>query len=124
VAAQPRRILVAFDGSDAAWRALDAAIRLTGYGSTLTVATVAPEGHTPPARLDDVRERVHARGLTAAYVQRAGDPAEELLRAAEELGAELLVVGRSGAERGDAEPAGSVSATLVRRARCDVLVVG
>lgn len=113
-----------FDGSDAAWRALDAAIQLTGYGSTLTVATVASEGQSPPRVPDAVRERVHARGLTAAYVQRAGDPVEELVRAAEELGAELLVIGRSGGLPGEGESSDSVSAALVRRVTCDVLVVG
>jgi nucleotide-binding universal stress UspA family protein len=121
MAAQPRRILVGFDGSDAAWRALDAAINLTGYGSTLTVATVAPEGESPPGGLAEVRERVHARGLTAAYVQRAGDPVEELLGAARELDVELIVVGRSGDRDASRDP---VSAALVRRATCDVLVVG
>ncbi|GIU93906.1 MAG: hypothetical protein KatS3mg012_0363 [Gaiellaceae bacterium] len=124
MAAQPRRILVGFDGSEAAWRALDAAIELTGYGSTLTVATVAPEGQSPPDVPLEVRERVHARGLTAAYVRRAGDPVEELLRAADELGAELVVVGRSTRASEAGEPSDSVGAALVRRAWCDVLVVG
>lgn len=111
---------MAFDGSAASWRALDTALQLTGYGSSLTVATVAPEGGSPPdTDLDRVRDRVHARGLTAAYVQRAGDPVEELVRAARELDTELLVVGRS--ER-DSEP--PESAALVRLAPCDVLVVG
>jgi nucleotide-binding universal stress UspA family protein len=122
MAAQPRRILVGFDGSDAAWRALDTAIHLTGYGSTLTVVTVAPEGESPGGELSEVRQRVHARGLTATYVQRAGDPVEELLDAARELEAELIVVGRTA--DGDDAAAGSVSASLVRRATCDVLVVG
>jgi len=42
MAAQPRRIVVGFDGSDAAWRALDVAAGLTGYGSTLAVVSVEP----------------------------------------------------------------------------------
>lgn len=124
MAAQPRRILVGFDGSDAAWRALDSAIHLTGYGSTLTVARVAAEGQSPPGGLTEVRQRVHARGLTASYVQRAGDPVEELLGAARELDAELIVVGRSGDHDVDPDARESVSAALVRRATCDVLVVG
>lgn len=123
MAAQPRRILVGFDGSDASWRALDTAIHLTGYGSTLTVATVAPEGESPAA-FAEVRQRVHARGLTAAYVQRAGDPVEELLGAAREFDAELIVVGRRSDDDVGGAPRESVSASLVRRATCDVLVVG
>lgn len=124
MAAQPRRILVAFDGSEAAWRALDAAIQLTGYGSTLTVVTVAAEGESPPAPIEAVRNRVHGAGLTATYLQRAGDPVEELLDAARELATELLVVGRSGDHEANEGGADSVSAALVRRAACDVLVVG
>ena len=124
MAAQPRRILVGFDGSDTSWRALDTAIQLTGYGSTLTVVTVAPEGQTPSVdALAAAREHVRSRQLSAAYLQRAGDPVEELLGAAREGGAELVVVGRS--ETGDGTPGdpASVSASVVRRAACDVLVV-
>ena len=125
MAAQPRRILVGFDGSHASWRALETAIQLTGYGSTLTVVTVAPEGETPSTdALAAARERVRSRQLAATYLQRAGDPVEELLGAAREGGVELVVVGRSVA--GDGAPLddpASISASVVRRAACDVLVV-
>lgn len=123
MSAQARRILVGVDGSDAAMRALDAAVQLTGYGSTLTVVNVASDGEPPGSVLSDARRRVHSRQLTAWYLQRVGDPAGELLDAASEVDAELVVVGRH-AERVDDEPAsGSVSATVIERARCDVLVV-
>ena len=124
MAAQPRRILVGFDGSEASWRALETAIQLTGYGSTLTVVSVTPEGQSPSSRaLSAVRDRVRSRQLAAAYVQRAGDPADELLEAARESAAELVVVGRSGGDADAPVAPGSVSAAVVRRAACDVLVV-
>jgi 2-phospho-L-lactate transferase/gluconeogenesis factor (CofD/UPF0052 family) len=44
MAAQPKRIIVGFDGTEGAQRALASAIQLMGYGSTLTVVTVADEG--------------------------------------------------------------------------------
>ena len=122
MSALPRRILVGFDGSEASWRALDAATQLTGYGSTLTVVHVAPEGDAPGDRLVEARERVRRRQVTATYVQRVGDPAEELLDAAHELDAELVVIGRRGGVRNGSAP-GSVSAAVVRRAPCDVLVI-
>lgn len=123
MAAQPRRILVGFDGTEASVRALDVATQLIGYGSTLTVVNVVDEGAEPSPVLAEAREQVHRRQLTATYVQRVGEPAEELLEAARELGAELVVVGRHAARDGGGRPPGSVSAKVVRRAPCDVLVV-
>ncbi|HSI97556.1 MAG TPA: universal stress protein [Gaiellaceae bacterium] len=123
MAARPQRILVGFDGSDAAWRALDTAVHFTGYGSTLTVVHVVSNGAEPSSVLAGARERVRRQQLTATYVQRMGEPADQLLEAARELDAELVVVGRR-AESTDGLPTpGSVSATVVRRAPCDVLVV-
>ena len=125
MAAQPKRIIVGFDGTEGARRALDAAVEHLGYGSTLTVVAVGRDGDR---NVRDVLEVAHeqllTRLVTAEYVERIGDPAEELVRAASELRADLVIVGRRGG--GDAprvEP-GSVSADVVRRAPCDVLVVG
>jgi nucleotide-binding universal stress UspA family protein len=124
MAAQARRILVGFDGSEAAWRALDVAAQLTGYGSTLAVATVASEGNGGVRNLlDAAHERLLEQHVTATYVGKVGDPAEELVCLAHELGADLVVVGRRG-ERSDGAPlTGSVSAEVVRDAPCDVLVI-
>jgi nucleotide-binding universal stress UspA family protein len=122
MAAQPRRIIVGYDGTDAGRRALDAAVELMGYGSTLTVVSVTPNGET--AALSEARERLLEMLVTASYVPRSGDPAGELVAAAGELGADLVVVGRrSGPEAARGAP-GSVSADVVRHAPCDVLVVG
>ena len=102
-------------------RALEAAVQLTGYGSALAVVNVAAEEAGPGTALEDARERVRRRQLTATYLQRVGEPSLELLAAARELEAELLVVGRRAESQGDAP--GSVSQAVVRRAACDVLVV-
>jgi nucleotide-binding universal stress UspA family protein len=123
VAAQPKNIVVGFDGSQGARRALDAAAHMIGYGSALTVVSVEPSGEsTTPDVLAEARSWLLDRLVTATYVHRAGDPADQLVAAATELHADVLVVGRRGV---DGEPApGSVSAEVVRRALCDVLVVG
>lgn len=124
MAAQPRRIIVGFDGTDGARRALESAAQLVGYGSTLTVVAVADEGGDGGGDvLAGARELLLERLVTATYVQRFGDPAEELVGAAAELGADLVVVGRRGGRDARHEP-GSVSADVVRLAPCDVLVVG
>lgn len=125
MAAQPRRIIVGFDGTEGARRALESAIQLLGYGSTLTVVTVADEGRNGgSAVLASAREFLLGRLVTATYVQRIGDAAEELVGAADELDADLVVVGRRGGKDGARHEPGSVSADVVRLAPCDVLVVG
>ena len=111
-----------YDGTEGARRALDAAAELVGYGSILTVVTV-DTGRGPDA-LSEAHERLLERLITASYVARVGDAADELVAAAHDLEADLLVVGRrSDSESPGVEP-GSVSADVVRRAPCDVLVVG
>jgi nucleotide-binding universal stress UspA family protein len=127
------RILVAYDGSPAAQRALDRARAVAGPLATVTVVNVlAP----PPlsARLDYAQEARQAQqevldeaeqwlrrhGVEAARLTAAGSPAREILAAAVTTGAELVVVGRG---RGRTPHLGSISGELVRRAGCDVLVV-
>jgi len=114
MAARPRNILVGYDGSEEAKRALDAAADLAGYGSTLAVVPVADDG---AARHEDLvseaRQRLLLRHATARYVEPIGDPAEVLVEKARELAADLVVVGRSSA----------LQLRALGRAPCDVLVV-
>jgi nucleotide-binding universal stress UspA family protein len=124
MASQARRILIGFDGSDASWRALDVAARLTGYGSTLAVVSVAREGNGGArGLLDAAHERLLGQHVTATYVGKVGEAAEELVSAARELDADLVVVGRRGESADGAPLPGSVSAEVVRDAPCDVLVI-
>jgi nucleotide-binding universal stress UspA family protein len=121
MAARPRRIIVGYDGSDAARRALDSAADLAGYGSTLAVVTVQNGEHSG-AVAREARELLLRRHVEARYLETTGEPADRLLEAAYELEADLVVVGR---RNGSPLPhlLGSVSAKVVRRAACDVLVV-
>jgi nucleotide-binding universal stress UspA family protein len=113
--------MVGYDGSDAAGRALDAAADLAGYGSTLAVVTVRT-GASDAATTAAARERLHRRQVEARYHETIGEPADELVQKAQELDADLVVVGR---RNGGPQPGllGSVSASVVRQAPCDVLVV-
>jgi nucleotide-binding universal stress UspA family protein len=117
MAAVAKRIMVAFDGSDSARRALDRAADLAGYGSNVTVVSVSsPGANGQSARLLREAERqLEARLIPVYGLNPVGDPAEELLRAAAALGVDVLVIG--------GRPDGSVGAELVERAPCDVLVV-
>jgi nucleotide-binding universal stress UspA family protein len=123
MAAQPRRILVAYDASDAARRALDRAADLAGYGSWLTVVCVARDGEPyQEGPLDEAREHLVGRHVPATYLQPVGEPAAELVAAARRLGVDLVVVGRRTRSLRRLV-LGSVSAKVVRHASCDVLVV-
>jgi nucleotide-binding universal stress UspA family protein len=121
---RPKSLLVGYDGSDVARRALDTAASLLGYGSTLAVASVTTgESHSANILLSEARERLLQRHLSATYLPLLGDPAEKLLDAARDVDADLVVVGTR-SQNGTPRPAlGSVSGDLVRRAPCDVLVV-
>jgi nucleotide-binding universal stress UspA family protein len=124
MAAQPRKIVVGFDGTDGARRALDAAIEVMGYGSSLIVVAVARDGDRAVRDvLSAAREILLSRLLTADYVQRVGEAADELVAVATELHADLVIVGRRGGPEALRGEPGSVSADVVRRAPCDVLVV-
>jgi nucleotide-binding universal stress UspA family protein len=115
MAAQPRRIIVGFDGTEGARRALESAIELMGYGSALTVVAVADEGGNGGRDvLATAREFLLGRLVTATYIQRIGEAAEELVGAADELNADLVIVGRRGGQDGPRREPGSVSADVVR----------
>jgi nucleotide-binding universal stress UspA family protein len=121
VAARSRRIMVGYDGSESARRALEAAADLVGYGSTLTVVTVQ-NGELDGSVSRDARDRLQLRNVEARYSEPSGEAAEQLVESARRLEADLVVVGRR-----NRSPLrvllGSVSARVVRRAPCDVLVV-
>ena len=77
-------------------------------------------GHVAAALARD--ERFGALELAQARTE-VGDPAERLVAAADELGAELLVVGAGGRGWARAASLGSVSSALAARAPCPVVVV-
>jgi len=122
--ARPSRIVVGYDGSESSGRALERAAALTGYGTELTVVSVAPD----PAGLEESRrllgqasDRLVLAHVFARLDERVGDPADELIAAVKESDADLLVVG-NGKTALQRLLLGSVSTTLVHNAPCDVLV--
>src|SRR5919197_1316842 len=115
--ARPLRVLVGYDGSKSAERALDAAAALAGYGSTLAVVSVAEsKGLSPDEALREARERLLARHRSATYISRCGDAADELVDAAQVLRADVIVVGAK-TQNGHLELGlGPVSGDVVQRA--------
>jgi nucleotide-binding universal stress UspA family protein len=137
------RILVAFDGSSQARRAITVATEIAArFHATLTLAVVRPpgpasadayleslvpfsdEGKALVSIVEEVREKALARGAVAVdLVQLRGEVVETLLAWLERHPQDLLVVGSRGLSRGRRLLLGSVSSGLVSEAPCPVLVV-
>ena len=133
-----KHILVGFDGSPNARRALEEALEVARTDTRITVVAAAqapaPPGQVPPVwaegleerqrELEDARRRLAEMGRDAEVVAVLGAPADVLVEEAEKRGADLIVVGRrgglSGAER---LVMGSVSSKVARTAPCSVLIV-
>jgi nucleotide-binding universal stress UspA family protein len=118
------RIVVGYDGSEPAKRALDRAAFLTGYGSRLAVVTIASSSgdvEKSSRLLDEASDRLLVQRVFARPIERVGNVAEELIATVEELDADLLIVG-TGKNARQRLPMGSISSTVVQSAPCDVLV--
>jgi nucleotide-binding universal stress UspA family protein len=130
-------ILVAYDGSEGAKRALDQAAKLAN-GNQVTVVSVAEElpqfGRAPALvvpeeheeRLRELSEAVtvlQEKGVTLHAVERRGDPATLIVDEAEKEHADLIVMGTRGLTASKRWMLGSVSTKVLHHAPCDVLVV-
>ncbi len=131
------KIVVGYDGSAAAKRALERAAELTSEPSHVVVIAVAVpyprSGITIPANrdpeefrrraddLDVARRFLSSRGILAETLQARGNPAEVLVDASKD--ADLVIVGSASLNRLQRLVLGSVSSQVVRDAACDVLVV-
>jgi nucleotide-binding universal stress UspA family protein len=130
-----RHILVGTDFSPCADAALDAAIALAKLGSsritlvhvcelsTAVAGSAIDEEVIAACRAELEAELLRRRdcGVVIAPLMRIGRPVEKINNAAAEVGASLIVLGRSGAER--ATELGSVTDRVVRTASRPVLIV-
>jgi nucleotide-binding universal stress UspA family protein len=140
-----RRILCPTDFSACSTRALEHAFALAAwYEAALTVVHVLPDTMAPaselaymgnPMLLDPaLRESLQAElssvvaparraGLRADGDFREGKPAAEVVKAARELHADLVVMGTHGRSGFSRWVLGSVAETVLRRAPCPVLTI-
>jgi nucleotide-binding universal stress UspA family protein len=123
-------VLVGLDGHDAAWRALQRALELCGYGSRLTVLFVDNGRDEAASAVEGVRDvlarverQLFEQFATATLRETRGDPATELVRLARELDVDLLVVGHNNHAYRRPAGLGPVSERLVHEPPCDILVV-
>lgn len=132
------KIVVGADSSPTARRAVVAAAdlaRLTG-GSLHIVAAVEPErgpnrtevggyvdpGHPAAGLLEDLAAIGKERGLEPIVHAAGGPPAEAVVQLAEELDADLIVVGNKGM-KGVRRILGSIPNSVAHNAPCSVLIV-
>ena len=142
-----RAIVVGTDGSETAGRAVEAAIGLArAHGATLHIVSAfvpvpqqrlraealkAPhdvEWQVNPredvdATLGEARARTANAGIAVHTHAREGDAADSIVDVAEELGADLIVVGNKGMTGAKRFLLGSVPNKVSHHAPCSVLII-
>ena len=132
-------IVVGFDGSDAAERALERAADLAGTEGRVVVVNARPTAAQAPLTPEPIldapspieqrnllqrsRALLERRGTEASFMAIDGDPAEAILRVARSEHATLIVVGQRGSGYVTRALLGSTAENVLRHAPCDVLVV-
>ena len=136
-----KTILVAYDDTEPARRALDRAATLAqAFGSRVLVTSIAALHYSSPRLTLTVRERgegiaareedlqqaqaiLEERGIPAETLAARGDPATAIARLAEEHDVDLVVVGSRELGALQRLLGQSVSQAVSRRVRCDLLIV-
>lgn len=135
-----KTIVVAYDDTPAATRALERAAQLAkAFASQLIVTSVAPvtgspgrsEGAIDPtdspadhaAELESARAQLEGAGVQADYVPAIGHPADTIVQLAEERGADLIVIGTRELGMAQRVLGQSISGAVANKATCDVLIV-
>jgi nucleotide-binding universal stress UspA family protein len=137
------RVVVGYDGSDSARRAVARGVRAAGPRGQVILVTVEPKMHADgiaaeqfvepgdqPSQLLADAHAIAARtcatdatDVRTVAVARQGNPADEILDAARAADADLIVVGRTGKSFLARAILGSVAVRVVQLAHCDILVV-
>jgi nucleotide-binding universal stress UspA family protein len=120
---EPRRILVAYDGSVFANAALRVAIPLfEAFGAACILLGVAPHAPDASAVLEDARKLLGAHGIGFDEQTRAGDPREQIVVGAKEAGADLVVMGAFGHGRLHQVLLGSTTDAVMRTCPLPLLI--
>ena len=130
-------VLLAYDGSDGARRALATVAALHHEGDVVTIVTSAEgvplfghAGTLPSPEQEEERHRdaieaqtaLAEQSIEAAVVEWHGDPATAILDEADKEGADLIVMGTRGISTAERWLVGSVSTKVLHHAHCSVLV--
>jgi nucleotide-binding universal stress UspA family protein len=131
-----RRMLVAYDGTEGARKALGVAVELAkALGADIALISVIPshvgwtstnpcdDGSIHGLELCEAQEIVRQNGLDATLLEPTGEPAETIERVAEEGHFDLIVVGSRSPENQAAGYMGnSVSEHVAAHARMTVVI--
>lgn len=135
-----KTIVVGYDQTEPAKRALDRAVELAqAFGSKLIITSVAPLlapvgrgiGSVDPvdspdvhrAELEHVRTQLAGTDVDVELQPAVGEPAETIVQLAEERNADLIIVGTREPNVLERLLGQSVSQAVSRHAHCDVLIV-
>jgi len=130
-------ILVAYDGSELAKKALNKAVELLKKGDDLILAHVIPTtilaefADIPPEvttakgqrLMNDALSMLKEKGVHATGLVREGDIADTILKIGVELQVDLIILGEKGVSKVDRFALGSVAEKVVKYARRPVLIV-
>lgn len=134
---KPPNVLIAYDGSEPSRRALDRVRTFMPNASVAVISVAAPVYRNPtlPQFADEDEEQRQKESLAEAQARLAesgfdarttapvGDAAAEIVRVADQSGADLIVLGARGLNPVKRLVLGSVSTKVLHQATCDVLVV-
>lgn len=130
-----KKILVAYDGGEPAHKALETAIELASrYDASISVVSVVPfhPGRAPmdpwddaavhAQALDEARQILAERGMTADLLEPIGDPAATIERIANDGGYDTVVVGSRGLGAISRFLQGSVSGHVATHSSATVVI--
>ena len=133
-----KKILLAYDGSEGAKKALEAGINLAKLHQAELWALAVQE-KLPPAAieamaeekfyehfeqlLEEARNRAQENGIELKTDIRIGHPAKTIVEVAQEGGFDLILVGHTGLSEVWARFLGSTTEKVSRHAPCSVLIV-
>jgi nucleotide-binding universal stress UspA family protein len=131
-----KKILVAYDGSDPAKRALEQAAELAqAMGARLTIVSVVPIRPRPsPAdpwddtithadELAEAKALLATRKVECDLLEPPGDPAQTIEQIAEEGAYDMVILGSRGLGTAQRLVQGSVSEHVARHAKSTIVIV-
>ena len=133
-----KKILLAYDGSKGARKALEAGINLAKLHQA-ELCALAVQEKLPPAAieamaeekfyehfeqlLEEARNRAQEAGIELKTEIRIGHPAKTIVEVAQEGGFDLILVGHTGLSEVWARFLGTTAEKVSRHAPCSVLIV-